>query len=285
MKRLVAMIFICCVFLGSLMASDINAAVQAGYIFDIQGTAQLLNAEGKKIVLKRGEHLLYAVKEGDRIKVEKGKVVVASLKDSKGYEIGSNSEALAKAGTIVAVKGSVSELKGLHAPGKAGSGSIGGFVVRGMKPCIRALSPVNTAIIETTPKLAWENKCSGDKNVTVKIIAGDSVLFSVQTRESSLAVPPNILGYNKEYRWIVDSGKVNNISGGVFSIPSAEEVQGLQKQIAQFEERKKDMSFHLSYVFFLIDNNLNDLARTEVKVLKNEYPDNEYLKKMEESIK
>ena len=285
MTKPVTIVLICCIFVGMCVAGDLYAAVQTGYIFDVQGSAQLTSAQGKKIALKKGEHLLYAVKEGDRIKVEKGKVVVASLKDSKGYEIGNNSEALAKPGTMVALKGSVSELKGLHAPGKAGSGSIGGFVVRGAKPCIKALSPVSTAIISTAPTLSWENKCPGDKEVMIKIISGDSVLFSRQTREDSLAVPGNVLGYNKEYRWIVDSGKVNNVSGGVFSIPSAEEVSELTRQIARFEESKRDISFHLSYVFFLIDNNLNDLARVEVRALKSAYPDNEYLKKMEESIK
>lgn len=285
MRKPVTMALVCCIFACMCIAGDLSAAIQTGYIFDIQGSAQLTNAEGRKIVLKKGEHLLYAVKEGDRIKVEKGRVVVASLKDSKGYEIGSNSEALAKPGGMVAVKGSVAELKGLHAPGKAGSGSIGGFVVRGAKPCIKALSPVSTAIISTTPTLSWENKCPGDKEVMIKIISGDSVLFSKKTREDFLAVPGNVLGYNQEYRWIVDSGKVNNVSGGVFSIPSAEEARELSRQIARYEESKKDISFHLSYVFFLIDNNLNDLARVQVKALKSEYPDNEYLKKMEESIK
>lgn len=275
----------CCIFMGVGIAGNVHAAVQAGYIFDIQGRAQLTNAEGRKIVLKRGEHLLYAVNEGDRIKVEKGKVVIASLKDSRGYEIGNNSEAVAKTGAIMAVRGSVSELKGLHAPGKAGSGSMGGFVVRGTKPCIRALSPVGTAIVSTTPILTWENKCPGEKGATVKILSGDNVLFSGETREDSLAIPERILGYDKEYRWIVDSGRLNNVSGGVFSIPAAEEVRELTQQIAGFEQRKNDMSFHLSYVFFLIENNLNDLARIQINTLKNRYPDNEYLKKMEESIK
>jgi co-chaperonin GroES (HSP10) len=279
------LILICSIFTGMCIAGSLNAAVQTGYIFDIQGSAQLMNAEGKKIILKKGEHLLYAVKDGDRIKVEKGKVVIASLKDSKGYEVGSNSEAVARPGGIVAVKGSVSEIKGLHTPGKAGSGSIGGFVVRGAKPCIKAVSPVNTSIISTTPTLNWENRCSGDKQVMVKIISGDSVLFSRQTREESLAVPGDILGYNQEYRWIVDSGKLNNISGGVFSLPSAEEARDITRQIALYEQGKNDISLHLSYVFFLIDNNLNDLARVQIKTLKHEYPDNEYLKKMEESIK
>lgn len=278
-------ILLCSVFAGIFMAGSLEAAVQTGYIFDIQGSAQLTSADGKKIVLNKSQHLLYAVKEGDWIKVEKGKVVIASLKDSKGYEIGSNSEAVAKIGSVVAVKGSVSELKGLHAPGKAGSGSIGGFVVRGAKPCIKALSPVNTSIITTTPTLNWENRCSGDKQVMVKIISGDSILFSRQTREDSLAVPANILAYNQEYRWIVDSGKVNNISGGVFSIPAADEARELSRQIALYEGSKNDISYYLSYVFFLIDNNLNDLARVQIKALKTEYPDNEYLKKMEESIK
>ncbi len=285
MRKPVTMMLTCCIFAVMCIAGGLNAAVQTGYIFDIQGSAQLMSAEGRKIVLKKGEHLLYAVKEGDRIKVEKGRVVVASLKDSKGYEIGSNSEALAKPGTMVAVKGSVSELKGLHAPGKAGSGSIGGFVVRGAKPCIKALSPVNTSIISTAPTLTWETRCPGDKKVTVKVVSGDSVLFSRQAREESLAVPGDILGYNLEYRWIVDSGKASNVSGGVFSIPSAEEVREISRQIARYEESKKDISFHLSYVFFLIDNNLNDLARVQVKALKGQYPDNEYLKKMEEGIR
>ena len=285
MKRLLITLAAFCIVAGFAAAAAVYAAVQAGYIFDIQGLAQLTNTDGKKIVLKKGEHLLYSVREGDRIRVEKGKVVIASLKDNKGYEIGNNSEAVARSGAVVAVRGSVSELKGLHAPGKSGTGSIGGFVVRGARPCIRALSPVSTAIISTTPTLTWENKCSGDKEVTVKIISGDSVLFSRQTRENTLAVPENVLGYNGEYRWIVDSGKVNNVSGGVFSIPAAGEVRELTNEINLFEKRKKDISFHLSYVFFLIDNNLNDLARAQIQTLKNEYPDNEYLKKMEESIK
>lgn len=285
MKRILITLAAFYIVAGLGSAGMVYAAVQAGYIFDIQGSAQLTNAEGKKVSLKKGEHLLYSVREGDRIKVEKGKVVIASLKDNKGYEIGNNSEAVARSGAVVAVRGSVSELKGLHAPGKSGAGSIGGFVVRGMRPCLRAMSPVSTAIVSTTPVLTWENKCSGDKEVSVKIISGDNVLFSRQTRQSRLAVPQNILGYNKEYRWIVDSGTVNNVSGGVFSIPTADEVRELTREINLYEKRKSDISFRLSYVFFLIDMNLNDLARAEIQALKNEYPDNEHLKKMEESIK
>ncbi len=70
-----------------------------------------------------------------------------------------------------------------------------------------------------------------------------------------------------------------------FQSPPPKRSASLTRQIARFEERKRDISFHLSYVFFLIDNNLNDLARVQINTLKNEYPDNEYLKKMEESIK
>jgi hypothetical protein len=38
-------------------------------------------------------------------------------------------------------------------------------------------------------------------------------------------------------------------------------------------------------VFFLVDNNLNDMARAEIKTLKADFPDNENLRKMEEGIR
>jgi len=215
-----------------VVAAGHAAAQQAGYIFDVQGTAQLKSAEGKTITLKRSEHLLYAVKDGDRIKVEKGRVVVASLKESRGYEVGDKSEGVVRLGKVVAVKGKVSELQGLHAPGKTAAGSMGGFVVRSVKPCIRAISPVSTTIMDLTPQLSWENKCSGDKKVTVKIISGDTVLFSAESADNSLKVPARVLAYGNEYRWIVDSGKVNNVSGGIFSLPSQAEADEIAKRWA-----------------------------------------------------
>lgn len=276
------------IFCGAVIifaAGHAGAARQTGYIFDVQGTARLKSAEGKTVTLKRSEHLLYAVKDGDRIRVEKGRVVVASLKESRGYEIGDNSEGIARLDKVVALRGKVSELQGLHAPGRTAPGSMGGFVVRSVKPCIRAISPVSTTIMDLTPQLAWENKCPGDKKVTVKIISGDTVLFSAESADNSLKVPARVLAYGNEYRWIVDSGKVNNVSGGVFSLPSQAEADEIGRKIASFKERKEDLSFRLSYVFFLIDNNLNDLARAEVRALKADLPDNEYLKKMEDSIR
>ena len=284
-KICVTVLLIFCGAVVIFAAGHGGAAQQAGYIFDVQGTAQLKSAEGKTVTLKRSEHLLYAVKDGDRIKVEKGRVVVASLKESRGYEIGDNSEGVARSGKVVAVRGKVSELQGLHAPGKTASGSMGGFVVRSVKPCIRAVSPVSTTIMDLTPQLAWENKCPGDKKVTVKIISGDTVLFSAESGDNSLKVPAKVLAWGNEYRWIVDSGKVNNVSGGVFSLPSQAEADEIGRKIASFKERREDLSFRLSYVFFLVDNNLNDLARAEVRALKTDFPDNEYLKKMEDSIR
>ncbi len=286
MKKLSrALLFIFCAAVVFAGAGKVSAAVQAGYIFDIQGTAELKSAEGRTITLKRSEHILYAVKEGDRISVQKGRVVIASLKESKGYEIGDNSEGLAKPGRMVAVRGKVSELTGLHAPSNGSSGSMGGFVVRGVRPCIRAISPVSTTILDPAPVLSWENRCPGDRKVTVKIISGDTVVFSAESEASSLKVPGKILSYGKEYRWIVDSGKVNNVSGGVFSLPSRAQAEELAGRMTAFTERRDDLSFRLSYVFFLIDNNLNELARAEVKSLKADFPDNEHLRKMEEDMR
>jgi len=266
-------------------AGEVGAAAQAGYIFDIKGTAYLKSAGGKTIALKRSEHILYAVREGDRVSVEKGRVVIASLKESKGYEIGDNSEGVAKPGGMVAVRGKISELTGLHAPGSASPGSMGGFVVRGVRPCIRALSPVSTTILDPAPVLSWENRCPGDRKVTVKIISGDTVVYSAASEGNSLKVPDKVLAFGNEYRWIVDSGKANNVSGGVFSLPSEAEAEEFGRKMAAFKEHKEDLSFRLSCVFFLVDNNLNDLARAEIKTLKADFPENEHLKKMEESIR
>ncbi|OPY00871.1 MAG: hypothetical protein A4E60_02050 [Syntrophorhabdus sp. PtaB.Bin047] len=279
------LLFILCAAAVFAGAGEVSAAARTGYIFDIKGTAELRSAEGKTIALKRSEHILYAVREGDRISVQKGRVVVASLKEGKGFEIGDNSEGLAKPGRIVAVRGKVSELTGLHTPGSATPGSMGGFVVRGVRPCIRAISPVSTTILDPAPILSWENRCPGDRKVTVKIISGDTVVYSAESEGSSLKVPDKVLAFGNEYRWIVDSGKVNNVSGGVFSLPSEAEAQEFSRKIAAFRERKEDLSFRLSCVFFLVDNNLNDMARAEIKTLKADFPDNENLRKMEEGIR
>ncbi len=279
------LLFILCAAAVFAGAGEVSAAARTGYIFDIKGTAELRSAEGKTIALKRSEHILYAVREGDRISVQKGRVVVASLKEGKGFEIGDNSEGLAKPGRIVAVRGKVSELTGLHTPGSATPGSMGGFVVRGVRPCIRAISPVSTTILDPAPILSWENRCPGDRKVTVKIISGDTVVYSAESEGSSLKVPDKVLSFGNEYRWIVDSGKVNNVSGGVFSLPSEAEAEEFSRKIAAFRERKEDLSFRLSCVFFLVDNNLNDMARAEIKTLKADFPDNENLRKMEEGIR
>jgi len=279
------LLFILCAAAVFAGAGEVSAAARTGYIFDIKGTAELRSAEGKTIALKRSEHILYAVREGDRISVQKGRVVVASLKEGKGFEIGDNSEGLAKPGRIVAVRGKVSELTGLHTPGSAPAGSMGGFVVRGVRPCIRAISPVSTTILDPAPILSWENRCPGDRKVTVKIISGDTVVYSAESEGSSLKVPDKVLAFGNEYRWIVDSGKINNVSGGVFSLPSEAEAEEFSRKIAAFRERKEDLSFRLSCVFFLVDNNLNDMARAEIKTLKADFPDNENLRKMEEGIR
>jgi len=272
-------------FLLFLGAAKPCAARQAGYIFDVQGDAKLKTVDGKTFRLKRDEHLLHAIEEGDIIRVTKGKVVIAVLKENVGYEIRDNSEGIAKDGRIVAIRGKVSELEGLHAPGRVATGSMGGFVVRSVRPCIRAISPVSTTIIELTPELAWENKCPGDKTVTVRIMAGDTVLFSTQSENNSLTVPENVLAFGHKYRWVVDSGKAKNVSSGFFSVPSESEVKKIIKKIDQFREHRQDLSFRLSYVFFLIDNDLNEMAKEQVKALRSDFPGNRYITQVEESIR
>ncbi len=217
--------------------------------------------------------------------MRKGRVVVASLKESKAMRSATTRKDC-ETGRMVAVRGKISEPRASMPPGEAPHrGPWEALPCGGVRPCIKAISPVSTTILDPAPVLSWENRCPGDRKVTVKIISGDTVVYSAESEGSSLKVPDKVLAYGNEYRWIVDSGKVNNVSGGVFSLPSDTEAEEFGRKIAAFKERKEDLSFRLSYVFFLVDNNLSDLARAEIKTLKADFPENEHLKKMEESIR
>lgn len=262
----------------SFTGISVDAAEKYGLVFDVQGNVEVRGIDGKVTKLKKTEHVLFPVNEGDRVKVAQGKVVIVSLKDNKGYELASNTEGIVKDRRLIAVKGSVKEIQGLNPPGKGVSGSIGGIVLRSIRPCVKAVSPVNTCILDVTPELIWENTCQGDKKVIVKIMSGEQMIFHTEGASNALKVPSGILQYGKEYRWIIDGGKDRNISGGGFTIVREDEAKDITQRVAFYRERGDDLSYRLSYIFYLLDKNLNEMAKGEIQKLKKDYPENTYIK-------
>jgi hypothetical protein len=152
-----------------------------------------------------------------------------------------------------------------------------------MKPCLRAISPINTALIDVTPELIWDNRCQGSKKVFVKVISGEQVVFSIETEKSSAKLPENILSYGKEYRWIVDSLKGYDV--GSFSVHDENEVKNIKENVAHFKTYGDDIRYRLSHVFYLLNKNLNLMAKEEVKKLNAAYPENIYMQLLMKDLK
>lgn len=262
-----------------------------GEVFDVQGKVTILNKDGEKTVLTRDRHILYPVREGDRIKVEKtGKVVVMPYNDRHGYEILSNSEVRVANGKIVKIKGTVNIKEILHPPKyrgdngrEAGTGTLkGGFLtLRGAGPCVRAVSPVNTTVLELTPEFRWENNC-GDKKVVIKISENNKEIFRLEHTGSHTMVPEGALKYGKEYIWEISTSESGEEVIGRFSIPEEEKVKSIKEQILSYKQLYSDLSHRLSYLFYLLDNNLSELARAEIEKLKAEFPENSYIEQLME---
>ncbi|MBI4823418.1 MAG: hypothetical protein HY805_04200 [Nitrospirae bacterium] len=252
-----------------------------GMVFDIQGTVEVKTSDGRLIKLRKDRHVLYPIKDGDRINVMAGgRVVIVSIKGKQGYEILSNSSVEITEGRIRTIKGTVNIKEGFHAPEEGAGGQIGAVVLRSSikEPCIRTVSPVNTSILDLTPELVWRLDCKGIKKVSVRILTGKDVIFSRDTEVNSMKVPEGILKYGETYRWLVDGGPVG-IFGGTFLIPEEQEVKNINEKIASLKAGK-DLSERLSYVFYLLGNGLNEHAKSEIELLEREFPENEYIREL-----
>lgn len=256
-----------------------------GMVFDVRGSVEVKAVDGKTIRLRKDRHILYPIKEGDRINVmADGRVLIVSFKGKQGYEILPNSSVQISEGRIKTIKGTVNIKEGLHAPEEGANGPIGAIVLRGVikEPCIRTVSPVNTSILNLTPELIWRLDCKGIKKVSVRILVGREVIFSKDTEMNSMKVTEGVLKYGETYRWLVDGGSAG-IIGGTFSIPEEQEVGNINEKIA-FLKTGGDLSQRLSYVFYLLENRLNEHAKAEIELLEREFPDNDYIRELKNKI-
>jgi hypothetical protein len=252
-------------------------------VFDVKGKASIISDSGTR-VLSNDKSLLETVHKGSRVKVEgSGKVVVVSLKSRQAYEVGENSEALVEDEQLRAIKGTVTVRKGFSLP-KAKDGRMGGVVMRGAgntRSCLKALSPLNTAIIDLSPELRWENNCDGLKQVTITVLADERTVFTSESSETSFKIPAETLKPGSRYMWMIDGGANFDMASGVFTVLADADRSEAQGRIVEFKKiGSDDLTTMIAYIYYLDGKGLNELTRQESDKLRKRFPDSEGLKEL-----
>jgi hypothetical protein len=266
-----------------VLTTSACAADNIWKIFGVKGKASLITDSGTR-ALNNEKSLLETVRKGSRIKTEAGgKVVVVSLKSRQAYEIGDNSEAAIEDEQVRAIKGTVVIKKGFSLP-KSSDGRMGGIVMRGAgntRSCLKALSPVNTAILDLTPELRWENNCDGLRQVTITLLADERVVHTAESSETSFRVPAGVMQPGTRYMWMIDGGANFDMASGVYTtLPDSDRKEALER-IAQFNsENGDDASAMIAYIYFLDEKGLNELSRLESDKMRKRYPGAEGLKEL-----
>jgi hypothetical protein len=258
------------------------AADNVWKIFEVKGKASIISDSGTR-TLSNEKSLLETVRKGSKVKTEAGgKVVIVSLKSRQAYEIGDNSEALVEEEQVRAIKGAVAIKNGFSLP-KSNDGRMGGIVMRGAgntRSCLKALSPINTALIDLTPLLRWENNCDGLSLVTITVLADERKVFSSESAETSFKIPAEILKPGNRYMWMIDGGANFDMASGVFSVlPEVDRSEALGR-IAEFNKDNGDVAAMIAYIYYLDGKGLNELTRLESDKLRKRFPDSEGLKEL-----
>lgn len=261
-----------------------GAAEKFGRVFDIKGDVEL-SSGGKTLKLMKEKHILQTVFDGDRIKTGKDSgVLIVSLKDKKGYEVPANTTALIKEGAVRPLtKGARIKTNERHVNVREGAGSgdaPGAYVLLSTGPCVQLISPVDTAVLDLTPELRWSNDCGRSGKLSASIQLGDKVVFSGESDSGSVKVPPGVLGYGKKYRLVLKWSEIGDVAANDFWISAEESVKQIKATINYYEQNKGDLPTRLSYVFYLLDNNLRDHARVEIERLNKEFPGNDNIESL-----
>lgn len=268
-------------FIIFLIPELLYGAERFGMIFDADGNVQIQNPQGIIVQVKREKHILYTIKEGDKIEVgSNGKLLIVPFKEKKGYEITSNSLVMIKNNHLDILKGSVKEKEGFNIPNTVAEGTMGGIVIRDIEPCIKAIYPINTAVLDLEPELTWLSNCKNQGEFSIKIFADDRIIYTHRIKENTAKIPSGLLTHSRTYRWIVDGGSAYSISGGTFWIPEKTEIDKTTTFMEQYKQRKNILPERLSYLFFLLDNGLNSYANVEIEEILKEFPENDYIREL-----
>ena len=275
--RIVTMLLVL-VFSVSAFAAD-----NVWKVFEVKGKASAITDSGSR-PLSNEKSLLATIRKGSRIKTEAGgKVVIVSLKNRQAYEIGDNSEAIIEEEQVRSIKGTVSIKKGFSLP-KSSDGRMGGIVMRGAgntRSCLKAVSPVNTAVVDLTPGLSWENNCDGLRQVTITILADDRVVHTAESSETFFSIPAGVLQPGGRYMWMIDGGANFDMASGVFTLLAEADRKEALERIAEYaREKSDDASAMIAYIYFLDGKGLNELTRIESNKMRQRFPGAEGLKEL-----
>jgi hypothetical protein len=264
-----------------LLTGTAYAADATWKIFEIKGKASLQTDAGTR-PLSNDKNLLETIHKGSRVKVDGvGKVVVVSLKSRQAFEVGSNSEGVVEDEQVRALKGTVSVKKGFSLP-KGNDGKMGGIVMRGAgntRSCLKALSPSNTAIVDLSPELYWENNCDGLKQVTITVLADERIVHTAESSETTYKVPVGVLQPGSRYMWLIDGGANFDMASGVFTIlPDTERKEVVERMEAYGKEEGDDISGKIAYIYYIDGKGLNEMTRRESEKIRQRFPGAEGLK-------
>lgn len=250
-----------------------------GLIYDLRGFVELKKPDQFPIALERDKHILHLIQNEDKIRTsEDSMAIILSLGSKLAYELAPSTLVHIKSGKLFTIRGKTRQIGRFYSPRLTTSDTTYTLTVNdhAETSCLNVLTPVDTFIISVTPKLRWLNLCPGSKQVMLRIIHKDKIIYQVATGETQYKVPKDLLEYDNTYQWYVD-GDSNGISGGTFSIKDESSVKNILKRKLSARENPNDITSWLSYIFFLRDNKLKDMILSEVKNFKDKFPDNPYM--------
>lgn len=108
---------------------------------------------------------------------------------------------------------------------------------------------------------------------------GDT-LFNMETSANSVKIAENKLSYGALYKWLIYDTNSQSSSWTTFTIPEEGKVKSIREAVRQYESRANDLPQRLSFVFYLLENDLREAAEKEIGKLKSELPENDYIKKL-----
>jgi hypothetical protein len=260
-----------------------KGAAVLGFVYGIKGNVELKEPQKNPIRLNRETDLLRLVRSGDKLRTkEDGKLTIVSLSEKMGYELMPNTLVMISGKQVTAIRGTVNKIEGLYFPESIPpmSKKMGILVadVPLSDSCIRPLSPLSTSVITTTPSLTWENDCGEiNRQVTIKLIYDKRIIYQAITGDTYMKVPKDVLNFEKNYTWLVDGGE-NGIVGSIFSILSEEDVKETLEKKYHYAQNEDDLHERLSYIYYLKFKGLNEMANAEIKMMKEDFPENPYIK-------
>ena len=141
------------------------------------------------------------------------------------------------------------------------------------RSCLKARSPVNTAILDLTPVLTWENTCDGLKQVTVTLLSDERIVHTAESSDNAFKIPAGVVLPGTRYMWLIDGGANFDMASGVFSTLAEPDRSEAVAQVAAFgTDTGEDIAGRISYAYYLDGKGLSELARQESEKIRKRYP-------------